>query len=204
MMGFQDDFPRGKLPIEDWVLLVIDNMPDKTLRERHNFQNKMYFLSVLCKTNFDFGPHYFGPYSTLIANAIDMMTHLDFLKEIREKLPNHLVNLLGDRYSFIYEMADDGKVVMPEIYEQAESIGCVSVIKDVIAKTQDVEPKIQSSACKCHYAVYYQRSFDITPKLMKQIMKGWTSHNIEYKDMSKVIALLESLGLDRRDYDKRS
>ena len=188
------------LPIEDWVLLLADNEPDKTLDGRERFYKKMYFLSVLNKLDFDFGPHYFGPYSSVVSSALDLMIGLDFLVETRQVIPHGKFNLMGSRFYFKYKLSDGNGMdqVIKEIYDVAEPMGYVDSVKFVNEKTEGIPEKILSSAAHCHYSIYYQSNHDISPELMKQVIKGWGSSKIEYKDMNKVIELLESLGLDRR------
>ena len=66
--------------IQDLILLVIESENNKSLRGRTTLQKKLYFLSVLEETDLGFGPHYYGPYSSLVAENLDILVSARFLK----------------------------------------------------------------------------------------------------------------------------
>ena len=53
--------------IQDLILLVIGSEEENGLRGRTLLQKKIYFLSELKGVNHGFRPHYYGPYSSLVA-----------------------------------------------------------------------------------------------------------------------------------------
>ena len=67
--------------IQDLILLVVGSEEEKSLRGRTTLQKKLYFLSVLEKTDLGFRPHYYGPYSSWVARNLDILVSTGFLKE---------------------------------------------------------------------------------------------------------------------------
>ena len=67
--------------IQDLILFVIESEGEDGLRGRTLLQKKLYFLSILEKVDLGFAPHYYGPYSSLVAENLDILVSARFLNE---------------------------------------------------------------------------------------------------------------------------
>ena len=76
-----DSYPHLKkglhMHIQDLILLIVANQDEGDLQGRTILQKKLYFLSVLNKsdhcTDLVFRPHYYGPYSSEVAENLDIL-----------------------------------------------------------------------------------------------------------------------------------
>ena len=93
--------------IQDLILLVIGNEEDKSLQGRTILQKKLYFLSVLKGIELGFGPHYYGPYSSWVAENLDILVSARFLKEVTETFPTDQ-NIFGEIRRHTYSLTPDG------------------------------------------------------------------------------------------------
>ena len=101
--------------IQDKILLVVGSEEGSGLQGRTILQKKLYFLSVVLKDNtLGFGPHYYGPYSRLVAENLDILVNARFLKEVTETFPTD-ENIFGEIRRHTYSLTSDGKDVMGEI-----------------------------------------------------------------------------------------
>lgn len=103
--------------IQDLILLVIGGEAEKSLRGRTTIQKKLYFLSVLNKTDLGFRPHYYGPYSSPVAENLDILVHARFLKEVTESFSTDR-NVFGETRRHTYSWTSDSEAVMGEIKKE--------------------------------------------------------------------------------------
>ena len=94
--------------IQDLILLVIGSENNKSLQGRTTLQKKLYFLSVLEETDLGFGPHYYGPYSSWVAENLDILVSARFLKEVTETFSTDQ-NIFGEIRRHTYSLTSDGK-----------------------------------------------------------------------------------------------
>ena len=104
--------------IQDLILLVIGNEKDKSLQGRTILQKKLYFFSVLKEIDLGFGPHYYGPYSSLVAENLDILVSARFLKEVTETFSTDR-NIFGEIRRHTYSLTPDGDIIMDEIRKEA-------------------------------------------------------------------------------------
>ena len=57
----------------DAVMLTIREEEKGVLHGRTLLQKRIYFASVLAKEELGFRPHYYGPYSQTVADAVDSL-----------------------------------------------------------------------------------------------------------------------------------
>ena len=109
--------------IQDKILLVVgsEEGSGKSFRGRTILQKKLYFLSVLNRQHdLGFRPHYYGPYSRLVAENLDILVYARFLKEVTETFPTDR-NIFGEIRRHTYSLdRSDVKDVMDEIEKEIE------------------------------------------------------------------------------------
>ncbi len=184
--------------IQDLILLVIGNEKQKRLRGRTTLQKKLYFLSVLNETNLGFRPHYYGPYSSEVAENLDTLVSTGFLKEVTETLVSETSTVSRDRNIFgeirrhTYSLTPDGKTVMKEIEQEDGYMEWVKALNLLNRKLSNNYFNTLSIAAKVYYIVNQQGS--ATREQIRNIAEkyGW---NINHSQIEKVLSLLENLTL---------
>ena len=181
--------------IQDLILLVIASETEKSLRGRSTLQKKLYFLSVLLKDNsIGFGPHYYGPYSRLVAENLDILVYARFLKEVTETFPTD-ENIFGEMRRHTYSLSSDGKDVMGEIEKDDEYANWKHALDTLNSQPLANDFNTLSIAAKVHYIAHRQKR--IKRKQIKKIAKAhdW---DIDKREIAGVLSFLESLSLIRK------
>ncbi len=177
--------------IQDLILLVIGSEEGKSLRGRTTLQKKLYFLSVLERVDLGFGPHYYGPYSSLVAENLDILVSARFLKEVTETFSTDQ-NTFGEIRRHTYSLTLDGDIVMDEIRKET-GYTCWKQALDLINK-QEVAKDFNtlSIAAKVYYIV--NRQGKTTIEQIQQVAKelGWQLNESQIKN---VCSFLEDLSL---------
>lgn len=181
--------------IQDLILLVIGSENEgKSLRGRTTLQKKLYFLSVLNKTDLGFRPHYYGPYSRLVAENLDILVYARFLKEVTETFPTD-ENIFGEMRRHTYSLSSDGKDVMGEIEKDDEYANWKHALDTLNSQSLANDFNTLSIAAKVYYIVNRQES--ATPEQIRKVAKefGW---KLKEAQIENVFSFLESLSLIRK------
>ena len=181
--------------IQDKILLVIGSEKGKSLQGRTILQKKLYFLSVLLKDDsVGFGPHYYGPYSSPVAENLDILVNARFLKEVTETFPTDQ-NIFGEIRRHTYSLTSDGKDVMGEIQKDDGYADWKHALETLNRQPLARDFNTLSIAAKVYYIVNRQKK--ATTEQIQQVAKeyGW---NIDDSQIEKVRSFLEALALIRK------
>ena len=175
--------------VQDLILLVIGNEEDKNLKGRTLLQKKLYFLSVLGKTDFGFGPHYYGPYSSLVAENLDILVSARFLKEVTETFSTDQ-NIFGEIRRHTYSLTSDGDIIMDEIRKETKYTDWKQALDRLNSQESANDFNTLSIAAKVHYIVNQQKK--TTTKQIRQIAQeyGWDLNKLQ---IESVRSFLENL-----------
>jgi len=136
----------------DAVMLAIQQEQDGELRGRTLLQKKLYFASVLTKEDFDFVPHYYGPYSQSVADAVNSLAANHFVQEKTETLPGE-PNLFGERRRHSYSLTDDGKAVLAAMGKLPDAERWREALEKVNSDPVAKDFNLLSVAAKIHLIV---------------------------------------------------
>ena len=177
--------------IQDLILLVIGNEEDKSLQGRTILQKKLYFLSVLKGIELGFGPHYYGPYSSWVAENLDILVSARFLKEVTETFPTDQ-NIFGEIRRHTYSLTPDGDTVMEEIRKEDEYADRKQILDTLNSHPLANDFNTLSIAAKVYYIV--NRQGKTTTEQIREIANeyGW---RIDDSDIEGVLSFLEVLSL---------
>ena len=177
--------------IQDLILLVIGNEKGKNLQGRTLLQKKLYFLSVLGKTDFGFGPHYYGPYSSWVAENLDILVSARFLKEVTETFSTDQ-NIFGEIRRHTYSLTPDGDTVMKEIRKEDEYADWKQRLNTLNSHSLASDFNTLSIAAKVYYIV--NRQGRTTTEQIQEVAKeyGW---DIDDLQIENVRSFLENLSL---------
>ena len=181
--------------IQDKIMLVIGSEENKSLQGRTILQKKLYFLSILLKDDsLGFGPHYYGPYSRRVAEGLDILVNLRFLKEVTETFPTDQ-NILGEMRRHTYSLTSDGEEIMGEIAKEDGYADWKKALATLDKQEFANDFNTLSIAAKVHYIVRQQGS--ATRKQIRETARdyGW---DIDENDVNNVLSFLENLSLVSR------
>ena len=177
--------------IQDLILIVIASETEKSLRGRSTLQKKLYFLSVLNKTDLGFGPHYYGPYSSPVAENLDILVNARFLKEVTESFSTDQ-NIFGEIRRHTYFWTSDSEAVMGEIKKDDGYADWKQALDTLNSLPLASDFNTLSIAAKVHYIVQQQKR--IKRKKIKKIAKAY-DWDINKQEIADVRSFLEALSL---------
>ena len=175
--------------IQDQILLVIESEGENGLRGRTLLQKKLYFLSRLEGVDLGFRPHYYGPYSSLVAENLDLLVSARFLNEVTETFSTDQ-NILGEIRRHTYSLTRDGKIVMDEIRQN----GCASwkqALDTLNSQESANDFNTLSIAAKVHYINGQEKT---TTEQIQEIAKEY-DWNIDDSQIENVSSFLEDFSL---------
>lgn len=181
--------------IQDLILLVVANEDEGDLQGRTVLQKKLYFLSELNGTDhcadLVFRPHYYGPYSSEVAENLDVLVNSGFLKEVTETFPTDR-NVLGEIRRHTYSLTHDGKAIMDEVKQESTCGNWQRVLSELNNQTLANDFNTLSIAAKVHYIVNLQGR--ATRKQIKETAEGY-GWDIDESEINNVLSFLEHLKL---------
>lgn len=184
--------------IVDILLLVIKSEPREELRGRTLLQKKIYFLSVLLKENFGFSAHYYGPYSSFVAEHLDGLVNYGVIKEVTESFTTALVerNTFGEIRRHTYSLTDDAAEIWEATQQKPEFQEWDEALQSINERKISQNFNMLSIAAKVHYIISWQGQSTIEE--VKQIAEeyGW---NVDEGDIESVLSFLKELGLVTTD-----
>ena len=177
--------------ITDLILLAVKSEGKEGLRGRTLLQKKLYFLSVLQEVDLGFRPHYYGPYSSWIAENLDILVSVGFVKEITETFSTDQ-NIFGEIRRHTYSLTDDGKIIMDEIQKENKFQSWHKVLDALNSQPLANDFNKLSIAAKVHYIV--NQKGQATTEQVRQTAKeyGWS---ITDSAIADVLSFLKSLSL---------
>ena len=177
--------------IQYLILVVIGSEDENRLRGRTLLQKKLYFLSVLKEIDLDFGPHYYGPYSSWVAENLDILVSARFLNEVKETFETDQ-NIFGEIRRHTYSLTPDGDTVMEEIKKEAEYTDWKQALDTLNSQPLANDFNMLSIAAKVYYIV--DRQGRTTTEQIREIAQeyGW---DLNESQIENVRSFLENLSL---------
>lgn len=177
--------------IQDLILLAIGNEPRKPLQGRTILQKKLYFLSVLKKVDLGFRPHYYGPYSSWVAENLDILVSCGFLNEMTETFSSDQ-NVFGEIRRHTYSLTSDGDTIMDNIQELREYSSWNKELERINSQHLANDFNKLSIASKVHYIIQVKER--ATTEQIRQTAReyGW---QVSDSDIEEVSSFLRDLSL---------
>ena len=105
------------------VMVLILDAAGGSVCGRTTLQKWTYFISLKTKTEINFIPHFYGPYSEPISSTINDLIASDFVFE-RGRITSH------DRVIYNYILTEDGKKIARDL--EASNPQLYKIIKEVV------------------------------------------------------------------------
>jgi len=100
------------MTIDDVILTAIGQCEGTVVRGRTRLQKILYFLSLRLGMDAMFTPHYYGPYSELVARSVDSLAARGLVQEEVKQEPSE-----GpfERRQYDYSLTDAGREVLARL-----------------------------------------------------------------------------------------
>ena len=184
-----------KLDLDD-ILLAIIVAEEKKMEGRTRLQKLTYFVSKIIGYDAGFRPHYYGPYSPLVAAVVESQQSRGLLEESAfpfefHDFPGHD----GERKRYDYRLTEKGQQAYEWRYSENEDefIQVQELVKKIGETGADYRDL--SFAAKI-FSVIKEKGRAMTEPEIRRAAKqlGWS---LDEKEMKKGLELLNSLELVR-------
>jgi uncharacterized protein YwgA len=173
------------------VLLAVSEEENSRLEGRTLLQKKLYFLSVLMQEDYQFRPHYYGPYSEKVADAVDSLVASGFLTENKEVFST--ANVFGERKRYSYTITPDGLELFSFSKKKTQDfVKWQKALHKINSYDIAKDFNLLSIAAKMHYILSEDKQLKANNICDKAEELGW---QINVEQINKVAEYLISLGL---------
>ena len=184
--------------IIDALLLTVEREGKNGLHGRTLLQKKLYFLSVLQNVNFGFSAHYYGPYSSFVAEHLNGLVEDGIFKEATEFFTTNSTerNALGEMRRHTYSLTDEGKKLWKATQEKSDFRKWDKALKKINDQKIADDFNLLSIAAKVHYIVDWGGGKSVKEVCQTAKEYGW---DFTEKDIAKVLSFLTKLKLVTTD-----
>ena len=157
-------------------------------------KKKLYFLSVLQNVNFGFSAHYYGPYSSFVAEHLNGLVDDGIFKEATEFFTTDSTerNALGEMRRHTYTLTSDADRFW-KITEKKPDFGkWDKKLHKINAQKIAHNFNLLSIAAKVHYIVDWNGEKSVKEVCQTAKKYGW---DFAEKDIAKVLSFFTSLEL---------
>lgn len=153
-------------------------------------QKTVFFLNELLRLGIPFKPHYYGPYSSEVAVAIENLVALGFVKEVEESFPAW--DVWGEVRRYIYELTDEGEEILEDIKTQPQYDEILEKLDLIGTYSESKDYDKLSKAAKIYHIVKAKGKVTRS-EIRKEANKlGWS---LEDKEINELSSFLEKLNL---------
>ena len=167
------------------VLILILFHVEKILRTK--IQKIVYFASQLGITDDTFSPHYYGPYSKEVAETLESMVSLGYVREE--------VDIFPEGIGYMYSLTKDGKLLAVD-FSKKISPNIFHKLEEIVNACKDVPPLLLSVAAKVHF-ILKKNKVPMTIDQIREYAKG-LNWQISTDQINTTCILLEQLGFIAR------
>src|SRR4030042_7020456 len=155
------------------VLLAVSEEKEERLEGRTLLQKKLYFLTTLMKEDYQFRPHYYGPYSEIVTDAVDSLVSAGCLKEQTKVFP--VANVFGEGKRYLYTITEDGQEFLD--FVKGKKIDGFDKWQSALRRinSQDISTdfNLLSIAAKMHYILSEDKKLSANNICNKAKGLGW-------------------------------
>ena len=176
------------MSVKDALLAAIGS-EKSGIRGRTLLQKRMYFLAVLVGEDFMFSPHYYGPYSSMVADQLGALCEAAFVSEHTEAYPE-LLGPFGGPRRYDYRLTLPGKAVADRRSDAVRVYG--DALKKITSHPIADDPNLMSIAAKVHFIVSEHEQATVGEIRQRASELGW---DVQPRQIDRIVDYLKHLGL---------
>jgi uncharacterized protein YwgA len=176
------------------ILTLLSAEAGGRLTGRTLLQKKVYFLNEILDLGVEFRPYYYGPYSEALANALDSLVAIGFVKEECETFPR-ADDPFGDQRRYHYSLTLDGEAAMQVFAEPedgAKAQQMVELVRKMDQCAQAHDYRNLSVAAKIYFIVRSKGRASVEELKKEALSLRW---KLPDDLIRSSIAFLKSMGL---------
>ena len=174
------------------ALLATIGSEEPGIKGRTLLQKRMYFLAVLAGENYRFSPHYYGPYSSKVADDLGALCSAAFVAEQTKAYAGPF----GEIFRHDYRLTDEGKELLD--MRSAEVEDYTAAAKKVTSHPIAHDQRLLSIAAKVHFIVNEHGQAPVSEIRQWANDLGW---DVQPDQIDRVVDYLDHLGLVEPETD---
>jgi hypothetical protein len=182
---------------KDAALIAIGQEESGQIIGRTLLQKKLYFAAVLAEQELGFRPHYYGPYSPEVADAVDSLVANRFLKETTETFPGQ-ESIFGEWRRHSYELTADGDRLLEALGDTGEARKLREALEKVNAQPIASDFNLLSVAAKVHVLLREKSPATASEIRRKALEYGWQLSEQQIEDVARYLVDLGLATLRKR------
>lgn len=159
------------------------------LRGRTLLQKKLYFVSVLAGEQSGYSPHYYGPYSSLVADDLGALVNAGFVQGDTDVF-SEMLGPWGERRLCKYRLREPSAVLIRS--REMEMGAYQDAIERINADPISQNAHLLSIAAKVHIIVSERGEVTLGAIKQRAAELGW---KLSDRDIQQVAGYLQRLGL---------
>jgi uncharacterized protein len=179
---------------EELILLTIYYSDKKMIAGRTLLQKTLYFLNEKLKQDIEFAPHYYGPYSSQIADEISSLSAAGFIRENIETFTSFSFGTTYEPRKYIYQLTESGmqfsKIIEGKDREFAMRIN--QILNDMKAAGAIDDYKSLSIAAKMYHILKKKQRGKPSEILSEATALDW---HIDTEEAETAIEFLKNMRL---------
>lgn len=175
----------------DAIMLALQAEEGEPLRGRTLLQKKLYFASVLAGEDLGFRPHYYGPYSQAVADAVNSLVSAGLVRETMETFPGE-PSVFGEWRRHSYGLTEDGARVVETTAKTLEMTKWREALEKVNSHEVAANFDLLSVAAKTHLILRHLGRATASEISQQAAQFGW---EMSPGDIDGVLEYLKHLGL---------
>jgi len=175
--------------IDDLILLTLKYSDKNMIAGRTLLQKTLYFIQEKLNLDFEFTPHYYGPYSTQVTDNIADLCAAGILREDVEAFSPFSFGVTFEPRKYTYSLTEKGQEVAQLVEkrnaEAAENVKSILVVMKNIGAVDDY--KSLSVAAKMYHILKNKKQMKSSEILVEAKALDW---NIDKDEAEAAIDFL--------------
>ena len=177
------------MSIRDAIFAILDTQHEEPLVGRTLFQKKLYVLAAVAGEDFGFFPHFYGPYSSEVADHIGALCAAGFVSESSEPT-GRIAGPFGETVRYVYSLTEAGRDI---VASREADFGRYRTMCGMMNGHELADNTIlMPIAAKVHYIVSENSNASEADIRTRAMSLGW---NINEADITRVVSYLQHLNL---------
>ncbi len=145
---------RGKKPNTKELILTVTHANGGSIEGRTVLQKVCYFAGERLDLDLGFRPHYYGPFSSRIEDATDILVSQTLLRETIERIPTFRPATGFEPRKYTYQLTEQGRrSIRHQRLQSRKSYKEIKELLESIEKLSALNPSILSAAAKIQFIV---------------------------------------------------
>lgn len=180
--------------LDELILLTLYYSDEKLIAGRTLLQKTLYFINEKMELGIEFIPHYYGPYSTQIADEIASLSAAGIVQEDVETFPSFSFGVTFEPRKYMYRLTEQGQEIakLAERRNGTDAERVKRILETMKSAGAADDYKSLSVAAKMYHVLKAKKRMRASQILGEAKALGWSLNEEEAK---AAVEVLKNLGL---------